>query len=875
MIGSTESFPTRHNCHDSYCRNIQANSYNWSIEEVEKPLALSKTLEKALNRSSKTKHTTLRTAITSAAIGRIRRRLLPCALVAVVLCLAGNRLSILAQPPVLPPSTAQLARHEQPIRRSPVQAPKPQRPPNMGRPLVGRPAPQSSDDPGQLQQSAQPPLEFRQRTAASVQRQLVPPTFSQQVLLLNSAAASPARYAQSPVHVYPDGVTPELRHEFPMSSAANVIPQAVWPSGGHAIDRQPQPSSIGSLADSPVHVYPEGFEVTEESAGHVPATFVAAQELFAPPINAPELPASGPGGHSRPSELSTIIIPGPAAASTNIPEQIIAQAPDVQPTVGTLWWEADLSKNILPGREAFPLTLPQALGRAMQEAPELQVLHSDWFIQQVEVERQLGAFDWTTFVNAIWNRDSTPVGSDLDGAANRLRSRTSSVAAGARRLNEDGSEFEISQTVGTQNSNSDFINPNNQGTSRLGVEYQKPLLRGGGEDYNLSRVQLAEIQKDTAYDRFRIGVQDHLLDVASAYWTLVLQRGRFVQSVKSWHRAQAIERAMASRTEIDVTPNMLDRTRSEVATRLANAIESEHDTMAAQDGLLRLIYGSKYLQYADQEVVTMTLPMKDGNQMSADTHVQDALRNRSEVHQSIREIKAASVSYEVAANEVLPQLDMVLTGYVAGLRGNNDVGGSIVNQFTEGEPGVGIGFNFEIPYHNRAAEAAAEQNLIAIKRMRAQLEVTIGEVTENVRGQVIQRNKFGTVLTQQMEALVRTKRIVDYIQKRREFRADGSNVADLYLENLLQQQSRLETAELRYLRSQVQFSLADTALLRAIAKLDTIAEGGASCGICGDGLTAENPHNGVEHATSQQPVEDAGELVHPGQVTAASARIER
>ena len=53
--------------------------------------------------------------------------------------------------------------------------------------------------------------------------------------------------------------------------------------------------------------------------------------------------------------------------------------------------------------------------------------------------------------------------------------------------------------------------------------------------------------------------------------------------------------------------------------------------------------------------------------------------------------------------------------------------------------------------------------------------------------------------------------------------ADGNNVADLYLENLLQMQGRLQNAELTYLRSQVQYSLADNALLRSVSALDTIA----------------------------------------------------
>jgi outer membrane protein TolC len=280
---------------------------------------------------------------------------------------------------------------------------------------------------------------------------------------------------------------------------------------------------------------------------------------------------------------------------------------------------------------------------------------------------------------------------------------------------------------------------------------------------------------------------------------------------------------MATRVEVDVTPAMLDRARSEVAMRKSTSIESQHDIVRAQDALLRLIYGSRFTDFAHCELLPETLPMRQRTEVQPELQVEKALHERSEIHEAIREIKAASVRYDVAANQVLPVLNMVLTGYVAGLRGQTDIGQAWLDQFQEGEPGVGIGFNFEIPYRNRAALAKAEQGQIAVRRMQAQLESTVGLVTEDVRNQVIQRNKFGAVLVQQWEALDRARSILKYTETRREMLADGVQVADLYLENLLQMQSRLEAAEFAYLQSQVRYSLADNALLRATSELDSIA----------------------------------------------------
>lgn len=551
------------------------------------------------------------------------------------------------------------------------------------------------------------------------------------------------------------------------------------------------------------------------------------------------------------SSLPTEMMPIPLS---DIPEQRATEESGFEEDRELFWWEQDLTKSLLRGRRPYWLTLEQALGLALTEAPELQILHSDWYIRQTEAERQIAAFDWTTFVDSIWNRDSTPVSSTLDGATRRLRSRSLSVAAGLRRVGEDGTNVELSQTMGLRNSNSQFISPNNQGTTRLGLDVEKPLLRGAGEEYNKSPYRLAVIDKDIAFDRFQAGVQDHLLQVSTAYWALVLQRGVFLQSLQSWNRAKKIADEMATRTEIDVTPVMLDRAKSEVASRLSESVEAEHDVLRAQDRLLRLIYGSRFTEFTDSEVLTMSLPMRQTDVVDPNDHVHIALQNRSEVHEAIRQIKAAAVRYDVAANELLPQLNLVLSSYVAGLRGDNDVGDSFLSQFSEGEPGVGVGLDFEIPYRNRAAKAAAEQTQVGILRMKAQLQLTLSEVTEDVRSQVIQRNKYGAVLKQRWETLARARRILDYSETRRAVLADGTQVADLYLENLLNQQTRLQNAETAYLDAQVRYTLSDNGLLRSTSRLDTLADRAAAsgCEVC-DGLIG-GAATSEEIMLSDQPI---------------------
>ena len=107
--------------------------------------------------------------------------------------------------------------------------------------------------------------------------------------------------------------------------------------------------------------------------------------------------------------------------------------------------------------------------------------------------------------------------------------------------------------------------------------------------------------------------------------------------------------------------------------------------------------------------------------------------------------------------------------------------------------------------------------------MRHQFDSTVASVAEDVRQQVIERNKFGHILPQRDETLRSTQDLLKYTRERRRTLADGTSVAELYLGELLQIQERVRAAESGYLQAQVQYSLADNALLRAIARLDSIA----------------------------------------------------
>ena len=529
---------------------------------------------------------------------------------------------------------------------------------------------------------------------------------------------------------------------------------------------------------------------------------------------------------AAPDPTNTITTENPFAQSeTKAPktetEEPIMNLDHVASARDPFWWQAASQELLLETGPPQSLELNSALAFAIQLAPELQVLRADQAIAEQFLRQQEARFDWNTFLQSSWDQDSNPVGSILDGASIRLNEKNWSLRGGVRRTNQHGGQFELAQNFGYFHSNSSFIRPNNQGSGRLSFDYTHPLMRQRGILYNTSAIALAELSREIAHDDLMTGIENHLLDVADAYWNLVLNRGRLVQNKKAYDRAKKLFDSMSLRQQVDVRPNQLARAEASLLGNQSLLIEATHEAKRAQEILLRLIYGSSYTSQ-NVEVIPTTSVRDEVALSDPKPHVDDGLRNRSEIQAVLREIRAASLEHDLAVNEVLPMLNLVLSGYTAGLRGNSDVAGAFKNQFNSSEPGFGVGFEFEVPYRNRAAKAATDQRRIAIERFRKEFESVVADVTLDVRSQLVNVSRDTRLSQVRADAMDRTGKELEFLETRYKLLIDGTHVSDLYFDNLVQTQNRFRSAESSVLNARTQLARSQMQLLRGKGMMHTL-----------------------------------------------------
>jgi len=500
-------------------------------------------------------------------------------------------------------------------------------------------------------------------------------------------------------------------------------------------------------------------------------------------------------------------------------ELVCRRLPPVQVPNGP-WWEEPLHQQMRRECESMPTTLESLIVRALEHSAQVQVFSDLPLIRETTIMEANAAFDWRGFMETRWDDISDPVGSVLTvgPGGSRFHDHRWKYDAGVRQKNRLGGQFEISQRLGFENSNSTFFVPQNQGTSRLSISYTQPLLRGAGRVYNTSLVLLAEIDTEMANDEFAGQLQSHLLEITRAYWTLYLERGSLLQKGKLYDRAKEVLGELEGRAEVDAAASQIARARAAVAQREADLLRAEMSVRNAEDRIAALVNDPE-LGRREIELIPLDVLTCDPIAVDMQQAVATAYHQRPEIDQALKQVKAAAVRLDMSKKELLPQLDLVLETYVSGLRGESDIGQAFGDQFSVGEPAYSVGLLYEVPIGNRAAHARHVRRQLELRQLRNQFRSTAETLMLEVKVAVREVDTAYRETLAKKRSMEAADGRLDYIHERWQHLPGEGRSAGLHLEDLLAAQEQLAAAEFGYLQASTTYSLALMDLKRATGVL--------------------------------------------------------
>ncbi|MEZ6103731.1 MAG: TolC family protein [Pirellulaceae bacterium] len=487
------------------------------------------------------------------------------------------------------------------------------------------------------------------------------------------------------------------------------------------------------------------------------------------------------------------------------------------------WWQDQVQRSWSSRQGPQPITVNGLVGLALAHSAQVHVLRDEPEIRETAIIEAMAEFDWVGFLETKWKQLSEPVGSQLTtGGAlgpSRFRDKRYDFSAGARRRTMSGGTLEASQQYGYERSNSIFFVPNDQGTARLTLSYTQPLLRGAGKVYNGSLILLAQIDSDVSRDELSRELQKHLLDVVTAYWDLYRERSVLLQRRRLYERGQAILEDLEHRSEIDVLTNQIIRARAAVASRHSDLYRAETRVRNVQSRVVALVNAPDLGSGETLELIPQEIPSTNPTPVDLQAAMETALRCRPEMSESLRRIKSSSVRLDMANNEMLPILDVVLETYVSGLRGSSNIGGAFVDQFGVGEPSYTAGLQMEVPLGNRAAKARQRRRCLELRQLQSQFRGTMETLKFEVSVAVREVETAYLEMLARHRAMKAADSEVEYIQRRWRLMPGEDRSAALILEDLLAAQERLAAEEAAFLEAQVNYSLAQSELKRATGTL--------------------------------------------------------
>ena len=489
------------------------------------------------------------------------------------------------------------------------------------------------------------------------------------------------------------------------------------------------------------------------------------------------------------------------------------------------WWLPQVNHS---SKHGIGISVDQVVLSMLQNSPEIRAISQEPIIASTFIDQESAKFDPVSFLESRWDDTNEPVGNILTtNSSPFLKEHIVDARAGFRRKNRSGAEFDFSQSIGFKNSNSDFFQPQDQGTARLELNINQPVLSGAGRVVGTSRILLAQIDHKVAWNQYAKGLQDEILMAIRAYWELHFQKSSYVLHKKNYESAEKLLRRLKGRQSFDTRRSQIIRAEAAIAARKLDLVRSFTDIRNAET-LIREITRDATLGRLGV-LNQPTLEPRENPVIDERLYpdlpfvVTVAYDNRPEIQEAVQRLKAAGIQNNVAKNQLLPQLSLLLNVYSAALNGDTGIESALQRQLTASTPGYSAGFVFEYPLHNRAAIARKHRVEAEINKLSSELDDVFGRVTAEVEIAFRELKMAAEAVRQAKISIIAARKDQSFIQRRWENFAFLENPdfssPTILLEQLLDAQDRITEVEIQYSDASRKFMVAIAELRKSEGSL--------------------------------------------------------
>jgi outer membrane protein TolC len=480
------------------------------------------------------------------------------------------------------------------------------------------------------------------------------------------------------------------------------------------------------------------------------------------------------------------------------------------------WWQQPAARPLDPGGRAIPVSLAYVYDSAILYSAQLRVFGDLPAIRDTQEAEVAGRYATRGFAEGRLDSTNDPTRSlSNTGGSQRLLRREAATEFGLRQRVITGGEVSMGQRFVNFATNSTDFSPQRQTVAQSFVTIVQPLLRDSGTTYVRSIHEVARVDARVAQSEFRRQAENHLIEVARAYWTLHLARVTLLVKERLVTAVRPIAGQLEGRRAIDADGLQLNRARTALATREADALRVRAGVRNAEVRLRGLLNDPRFGQQGITELMPSDQLLDRYEPIGLTTILERAIALRPEVHQLYLQHRAAVLREGQAQVEALPRFDMVLEGNLGGRGLDRWQYGSALGDYNNlNRPGGVAGFRLEVPLQRDDNAARLDRRRLETRQVESQGRATLATI---VAESEVTLNEY-TVAFREVAARALAMRAAQTevgIQTERWRQGIGGGLAGATaLDQLLQAQERLADAEERVAAAQVGFTLAFLVLAR-------------------------------------------------------------
>jgi HAE1 family hydrophobic/amphiphilic exporter-1 len=481
-------------------------------------------------------------------------------------------------------------------------------------------------------------------------------------------------------------------------------------------------------------------------------------------------------------------------------------APEPEKKSKPAFEQPDLSRVGVQSQNSIPLSLDDAIRRALQNNNNIELTRDDVRFQEQQVRSLLGLYDPVFRSTLSYSRSSTTGDAETGRAARHdfnvnsaLDQLLSTGGNFTAFFNNSRTESAFSQAQATSGSLSGGTTA--LFSSSLGVRFTQPLFRNLKVDNTRRNIKIARRRLEQTDADFRRQAIEVISQVQRAYWDLVFALRDQQNRVANLQLTQENMRQVEARITAGSAAPLA---RAEVATELANresdVLIATQQVSIAENNLKQLVLRDAVSSEWAQSWTPTDKPVFSASPIVLDEALKDAMDNRFE----LRRLKFAQdinqIDIDYFRNQTKPQIDLNSTFSLGGFaQGGENIGGttnlftstgdlallnginqvrtlpaiglapianpsiafppqpgflfgsfnrSIANMFRSDAPNYTIGVTISFPFRNRTAKAnlagAEIQKNQLETQVRAQEQVVIVEVRNAVQAVETSRQRVLT-----------------------------------------------------------------------------------------------------------------------------------